>query len=61
MSSAGDGAGNSISITYDNAGNMLTLAVNKSGEITEYSYEWDEFNRLKQASRTIGDSSYNFV
>ncbi|MBU1221908.1 RHS repeat-associated core domain-containing protein, partial [Myxococcota bacterium] len=54
MSSAGDSAGNTIAIGYDGAGNMTTLTINKSGEITEYNYEWDEFNRLKQASRTGG-------
>ncbi|MBU1219401.1 RHS repeat-associated core domain-containing protein [Myxococcota bacterium] len=56
MSSAGDGAGNTIAIGYDGAGNMTTLTINKSGEITDYNYEWDEFNRLKQASRTGGPS-----
>ncbi|MBU1381983.1 hypothetical protein KKD49_14220, partial [Myxococcota bacterium] len=53
MSSAGDGAGNSITINYDNAGNMLDLTVLSTSDGSKvFTYEWDEFNRLKYAKRT---------
>ncbi|MBU1218338.1 hypothetical protein KKF97_00885, partial [Myxococcota bacterium] len=52
MSSAGDGAGNSITINYDNAGNMLNLTVLSTSDGSKvFTYEWDEFNRLKYAKR----------
>ncbi|MBI5531670.1 MAG: hypothetical protein HY898_03070 [Deltaproteobacteria bacterium] len=64
LTGAGKDADNKLEATYDAAGNLTSLTVQRTGEcipaksdchLQTYGYEWDEVGRLVVATRADGD------